>query len=258
MIQYKKGEPIIWFDNVNMGYGDNVVLKDINIIEHDLIVEGKITGQSICFVGRSGRGKSTLFKVLSGLMSPLTGKVVLNFGEVNRLVKEGDVGLVDQKYTLFRHKTVFDTLMFSMRKLSVENKKEIIEESLSQWNLLPHKDKYPNELSGGQRQRVSILEKLLSSNHYIIMDEPISGLDVVAIDNVKDNFKKILSTHEKNTIIFSTHDIDFAIEMADVIYVIGHKEPTDTHSTIVNRYNMLDLTERSSIKNNLIDDLKNS
>ena len=73
MREVTTAEPIIWFDNVTLGYGDNVILRDLNFIEYDLVSTQGITGQSICFVGRSGRGKSTLFKALSGLMEPLSG-----------------------------------------------------------------------------------------------------------------------------------------------------------------------------------------
>lgn len=257
MREITTAEPIIWFDNVTLGYGTEVVLKDLNFIEHDLVSTQGITGQSICFVGRSGRGKSTLFKALSGLMEPLSGNIVLDINGEHRKVKEGDVGFVDQKYTLFRHKTIVEILLYAMRKLKVENKKELIDQSLVDWNLIEHKDKYPNELSGGQRQRVAILEKLLASNHYIIMDEPISGLDIVAINNVKQNFKRVLTTHEKNTIIFSTHDIDFAVEMADVIYVIGHTPDDKKSSTIVSKYNMIN-QDLNAIKLNIISDLEKS
>jgi len=256
MRQIRTADPILWFDNVTLGYGDYTVLKNLNFIEYDLVSDEEITGQSICFVGRSGRGKSTLFKALSGLMEPMEGKIVLDINGEHRKVKEGDVGFVDQKYTLFRHKTIMGILLYAMRKLNVDNKKEIIEQSLHDWNLFEHKDKYPVELSGGQRQRVAILEKLLSSNHYIIMDEPISGLDVVAVNNVKTNFRKVLTTHEKNTIIFSTHDIDFAVEMADIVHVIGHGEDK-SFSTIISSYNLIN-GNLIDLKQQILRDLEKS
>lgn len=257
MRDIRTAEPIIWFDNVTLGYGSEIVLKDLNFIEYDLVSTQGITGQSICFVGRSGRGKSTLFKALSGLMEPLSGNIILDIDGNHRKVKEGDVGFVDQKYTLFRHKTIFEILHYAMRKLKVGNKKEQIDQSLMDWNLFDHKDKYPNELSGGQRQRVAILEKLLSLNHYIIMDEPISGLDVVSVNSVKQNFRKVLSTHDMNTIIFSTHDIDFAVEMADIIYVIGHTPEDKKSSTIISKYNLIN-GDLDVIKMSIISDLEKS
>ncbi len=236
----EKREVLIWFDNVSLGYEkDKPILKDLNIVEQD-IVGG---GQSICFLGRSGRGKSTLFKSLAGLLKPLSGKIVIDIDGTPTIVREGNVGFVDQKYTLFRHKTVMGILLFAMRKRKTSLKEKTAEANaiLLDWGLDGHEEKYPNELSGGQRQRLAVIEKLLASNHYIIMDEPISGLDVVGVNNIKKNFRRVLAAHEKNTIIFSTHDLHFAMEMADVIYIVGRVKPEDTHSTIIERIELYDL-----------------
>src|SRR5690606_26609856 len=74
---------------------------------------------------------------------------------------------------------------------------------------------------GEQRQRTAIIEQIFSSGHYMVLDEPFSGLDVGNIEAVKNSFKLITSSHEYNTIIYSTHDIELAVELADSIYVIG-------------------------------------
>jgi ABC-type nitrate/sulfonate/bicarbonate transport system ATPase subunit len=101
---------------------------------------------------------------------------------------------------------------------------------ISDWGLEACKNQYPNELSGGQRQRTAILEQLLSSGYYMVLDEPFSGLDVGNIVNVKNSFKLINESHELNTIMFSTHDIELAVELADSIYVIGYG--TDTSGKV--------------------------
>ncbi len=89
------------------------------------------------------------------------------------------------------------------------------------------RNQYPNELSGGQKQRTAILEQLLSSGFYMVLDEPFSGLDVGNIQNVKDAFWLINDSNELNTIIFSTHDIELAVELADSIYVLGYGKNHD-------------------------------
>jgi polar amino acid transport system ATP-binding protein len=96
-------------------------------------------------------------------------------------------------------------------------------------------------LSGGQRQRTAIIEQLLTSKHFMVFDEPFSGLDVGNIQSVRDAFDLILSSDELNTIIFSTHDLKLAVELADVIYVIGHPEGVTDYSTIVNKYDLKEL-----------------
>lgn len=220
---YTKGTPLLKVSISSFNYGDNTVLRDIYMTEYDVTTNNNVTGQSIAILGRSGRGKSTLFRVISGLESRHTTEVVLDIDNKPTFVKEGMVGMIDQKYTLFRHMTVEQILKFSLKRNDNLHPSYVLEYAKN-WDLESHLKKYPHELSGGQRQRVAILEKILLGNHYLILDEPISGLDVVAIENVVLNMKRILNEHEKNTLIFSTHDINFAYNIADVIYIIGHEE----------------------------------
>jgi polar amino acid transport system ATP-binding protein len=119
-----------------------------------------------------------------------------------------------------------------------EEKDALITEFLTEWGLLEHKDKYSCELSGGQRQRTAIIEQMLSSKHFMILDEPFSGLDVGNIEKVKTSFQKILDADEYNTIIFSTHDIRLAVELADSIYIIGFPEGVTDYSTVVKHYDL--------------------
>jgi ABC-type nitrate/sulfonate/bicarbonate transport system ATPase subunit len=213
----------------------------------------KKQGQIIAFVGRSGRGKSTLFRTLTGLESPTSGRVLIpdyskpitDGQQPAKIVQEGDVGFVDQKYTLFRHKTVYQALVFALRKTSgsKEEKHEKIMNYLKDWGLEIHKDKYPNQLSGGQRQRTAILEQLLSSGYYMVLDEPFSGLDVGNIENVKAAFHLINNSHDLNTIIFSTHDIELAVELADSLYVVGYKNPEEknAYGTIIKHFDLKEM-----------------
>jgi len=243
---YTTNETLLYVDNVSAGYDGKVIIKDINIIEKNVVRRDKeSTGQVIAVLGRSGRGKSTLFKVLTGLLKPISGQTLIadmSTEDVNdaKELGEGDVGFVDQKYTLFRHKTVTQICQYAMRKtkLSKSEKDMIITDYLTEWGLLEHKDKYPCELSGGQRQRTAIIEQMLTNKHFMILDEPFSGLDVGNIEKVKHSFEKIGSAHESNTIMFSTHDIRIAVELADSIYIIGHPEGVYDYSTIVKHYDL--------------------
>ena len=108
--------------------------------------------------------------------------------------------------------------------MSQQEKEEKILNHLRDWGLEKHRNAFPNELSGGQRQRTAILEQLLSSGYYMVLDEPFSGLDVGNILNVKRSFQLINESNDLNTIIFSTHDIELAVELADSLYVFGYKE----------------------------------
>ena len=134
----------------------------------------------------------------------------------------------------------------TLRKTSLSNteKDEKIKQYLKEWGLENVADKYPNELSGGQRQRTAIIEQLFSSDQFIVLDEPFSGLDVGNIEEVKKSFELLGKSSDFNTVIFSTHDIELAIELAQTIYVIGY--PTingkkEHYGTVVAKYDLRDM-----------------
>ncbi|NJC25779.1 ATP-binding cassette domain-containing protein [Neolewinella antarctica] len=233
MPTYNQAEAILQVQDVGVAYGDKQIIQNINFTEKDVLRPDQVQGQTIAFVGRSGRGKSTLFRSLAGLEKPTQGTILISDLDAQeqeghpplRGVREGDVGFVSQNYVLFRHKTIEQAMEFAMRKredVSETEKGKMITQHLKDWGLYQVKDQYPNELSGGQRQRTAILEQVLSSTNYIIMDEPFSGLDVGNIQNVINAFKLINLSHELATIIFCTHDIELAVELADSLYVIGY------------------------------------
>jgi ABC-type nitrate/sulfonate/bicarbonate transport system ATPase subunit len=248
-VSYEHKETILHVDNLSIAYGDKVIIKDISFEERDVIRKDSPQGQSIAFLGRSGRGKSTLFRALTGLEKPSTGRIlipdyskeIVDGKQPAKMVAEGDVGFVNQKYTLFRHKTVYQSLYYALRKtqISAKEKEEKIMHLLKEWGLESRKDQYPIFLSGGQRQRTAILEQLLSSGYYMVLDEPFSGLDVGNIESVKKAFRLINESHELNTIIFSTHDIELAVELADSIYVLGYKkdDPVEV-GTIIKHFDL--------------------
>lgn len=245
-MKYKETNTLLYVDNLAAGYDDKIIIKDVNIVIKDIVRDGyEATGQTIAFLGRSGRGKSTLFKVLTGLLKPINGNVLISdLKSDNRedaiKLSEGMVGFVDQKYTLFRHKTIQQICEYALRKSTLikPDKDALINKYLTEWGLSEHKDKYPNELSGGQRQRTAIIEQMLTSKHFMILDEPFSGLDIGNIEKVKESFQKISDSDEFNTIIFSTHDIRLAVELADSIYVMGFPEGITDYSTILKHYDL--------------------
>ncbi|HMQ48755.1 MAG TPA: ATP-binding cassette domain-containing protein [Saprospiraceae bacterium] len=223
---------ILSVENLSVKYGDKTIIENINMEERDVVRTGHVQGQSIAILGRSGRGKSTLFRSLCGLEKPSTGFVRIpdfknkkedepyQFKEVH----EGDMGFVNQHYTLFRHKTVEQAMLFAMRKQDGTKQEKLahIHDLLKKWGLYAVRHQYPNELSGGQRQRTAILEQVVGASKYYILDEPFSGLDVGNIERMKETFRLINAEDELNTIIFSTHDIELAIELADSVYVVGY------------------------------------
>ena len=251
-MSYELKDIVLHVENLSVAYGDKVIIRDVNFIERDVTRPNMTQGQTIAVLGRSGRGKSTLFRALTGLVKPSTGKVLIpdytqpakDGMQPAKAVEEGDVGFVDQKYTLFRHKTVSNAFMFALRNstLNDKDKTDKVKLYLQEWGLEKVKDQYPNELSGGQRQRVAIIEQLLSSGHYMVLDEPFSGLDVGNIMNVRKSFDLIDQGHDLNTVIFSTHDIELACELADSIYIVGYPKKEDgtldSVGTIVSHFDL--------------------
>jgi polar amino acid transport system ATP-binding protein len=246
MQNYKEEDTILYVDKLTVGYDNKTIIKDISLMEKNIVREGySSTGQVIAFIGRSGRGKSTLFKALTGLIKPMSGQILLKDmaktdSEDAKIVSEGDIGFVDQKYTLFRHETIEQICMYALRKtkMTKEEKKVLINQYLVEWGLDEHRKKYSCELSGGQRQRTAIIEQMLTDKHFMILDEPASGLDVGNIEKLKVSFNRILNANEYNTIIFSTHDINLAVELSDSIYVLGFPEGVTDYSTIVGHFDL--------------------
>lgn len=251
-MEFSFKETLLYVENISVQYDDVTVIKDINLVEKDVVrANQECTGQMIAIVGRSGRGKSTFLKALTGLVQPSSGKILIKDFEsaevgAAKMVKEGDIGFVDQRYTLFRHKTVYQTLKFALRKtkLAPQEREAKITSYLQEWGLEKFKDKYPNELSGGQRQRTAIIEQLFSSDKLIVLDEPFSGLDVGNIADVKKSFDLLCASSEYNTVLFTTHDLELAIELAQSIYVIGH--PTidgkqQSYGTVVAKYDLREM-----------------
>src|SRR5688572_24750891 len=144
-MEYKLNDTVLHVENLSVAYGDKVIISDINFIERNVTRPNMHQGQTIAVLGRSGRGKSTLFRALTGLVRPTTGKVLIpdysqpptDGMQPAKIVEEGDVGFVDQKYTLFRHKTVFESFMYSLRNANLKSgeQKEKVMEYITEWGL---------------------------------------------------------------------------------------------------------------------------
>ncbi len=242
MNTYTQTGTVLMVENVSVKIGSKTIIADINIEEKNTVRQNIEQGQMIAVVGRSGRGKSTLFKVLTGLRKPTSGRVLIPGPVANQPIEvnEGDVGFVDQKYTLLRHLTLYDQLVYSAKKGNVPAN-EIqgkVMDLLNKWGLDKAKDQYPCHCSGGQRQRAAILCQVLSSGYFLILDEPFSGLDVGNVEDVKAMLRLINTSHDLSTVIFSTHDIELAVELADKIYVLGFQSKEKQVGTIVKTFDL--------------------
>ncbi len=220
-VYYEVHETILKAEGVNVTFGENQVLRDVNLEVKNLHRPGMTLGQVVALLGPSGVGKTTLFRVLAGLDQPDSGSVLVTAEQIP--VRRGMVGVVAQHYPLFAHRTVLGNLVVAGRQagLSAEQAKEKALGLLARFHLDGAESKYPSQLSGGMRQRVSIAQQFMCSDNFLLMDEPFSGLDLVAIERVIRFIDEIASSDELNTIIVVTHDITAAIEVADQIVLIG-------------------------------------
>jgi len=207
--------------DVSLTLGKNVILRDLNLEIRDLYRPGYVTGQIVGLLGPSGIGKTRLFRILSGIDRPDTGEVLI--GEKCEPVQRGKVGVVAQNYPLFEHRTVAGNLELAARMagLSRSAAAEKATAFLKRFCLEDRADLYPCQLSGGQRQRVAIAQQFLCSEHFVLMDEPFSGLDLIAVEQVSKMISEAANSDEMNTVIVVTHDIAAAVTVADTLWLLG-------------------------------------
>lgn len=206
--------------NISLTYhskeGETLALDNINFA----VEEGELFG----IVGPSGCGKTTILSIISGLIKPSQGKVVI------KNVDEGSVaptGYMLQKDQLFGWRSIIKNIM-----LGLEIKKEktpeniaLAEELLKKYGLYDFKDHYPSQLSGGMRQRVALIRTLVLRPEILLLDEPFSALDFQTRLNVCQDVHAIIKS-EKKTAVFVTHDLSEAISMCDKIAVLSARPAT--------------------------------
>jgi polar amino acid transport system ATP-binding protein/sulfate transport system ATP-binding protein len=220
MTDFTYQEPLLTLHNVSQQFGGELVLRDINVQVRDVVRPGVQQGQVVGFYGRSGMGKSVLSRIIAGLLPPSTGTVEV--GTPARPVQTGDVGFVQQRYPLFNHRTLLDNLLVAAtRKHPPAEALARAESFLERFGLAAHRRKYPAMLSGGQRQRAAIAQQLLCSEHFIILDEPFSGLDIAMIDEVKKIIVEVTTLHDLNTVVIVSHDLNTTTAISDTLWLLA-------------------------------------
>ena len=219
--QYRYDKTLLKVSGVSHSYADQPVLRDVNFEIRDIIRPDTTTGQVVALLGPSGMGKSTLFRIMAGLMAPDTGSVQVGIDA--RTVEPGMVGVVFQNYQLFEHRTVLSNLVVAARQSGLKGKAAVdcAEGMLQRFGLEQYAKRYPVQMSGGQRQRVAIAQQFVCSQHFLLMDEPFSGLDPLAIENVSKLITEVANLDELNTIIVVTHNIEAALQVADAVIILG-------------------------------------
>lgn len=238
------GSSVLRVENLSLAFGaDTPILRDINFDILDVTRPGITQGQIVGLLGPSGIGKTLLFEMLSGLRRPTTGTICINNKE--EAVSPGRVGVVQQHYPLFQHRTLRENLEVALRNrvLAAPERQTIVNTQLDRLGLLPHASKYPAQLSGGQRQRAAIAQQLLCSGQFLLLDEPFSGLDPRMVTQVQNLLREVTQLDELNTVILISHDIVATTALADTLLVIGRETLPDgttrPGATIRHRYDLV-------------------
>ena len=199
--------------SLNAYYDKLHVLKDIN-----LNVE---KGEILSLIGPSGSGKSSLLKMLVGLLKPKSGDVMLNDKQVNysnnsdlRLIRE-QIAIVFQQYNLFQNMNVLKNVCIAPTKIQKRDQKQVEEQAINLLEKVGLKDKlksYPDELSGGQQQRVAIARALCLNPEILLLDEVTSALDPELVQEVLDSVRLLAS--EGMTMLIVSHEMSFVKEVS--------------------------------------------
>lgn len=220
-VNYEIRQTLLRVEDLSLNLGGNQILQNLSLEIRNLHRPGLATGQVVGLLGPSGIGKTRLFRILAGLDQPDSGTVLV--GEKSEPVKKGMIGVVAQNYPLFQHRTVLGNLLVAGKRsgLAAAQVLEKAQSYLQRFQLTDRAHLYPSQLSGGQKQRVAIAQQFMCSEHFLLMDEPFSGLDLVAVDRVCELISEVASADDLNTIIVVTHDIVAALEVCDTILLLG-------------------------------------
>ena len=207
------GSPVVVFDRVSLAFDENVVLRDISFT--------LIKGHSKIFLGASGSGKSTVLKLILGLLKPDAGVVWVNGERVDRLSEwelmkvRADLGMVFQEGALFDSLTVAENVGFKLLEEGMPEERvwSRVDEVLGFIGLAEFADRMPSELSGGQRRRVAIARDMSYNPRILLYDEATTGLDPITADTVDNEIIKLRDLEETSSIVV-THQLRDAFRIA--------------------------------------------
>ena len=208
------GSPIVVFDKVSLAFDDSVILKNISFTV--------ITGHTKIILGASGSGKSTILKLILGLLRPDEGVVWVNgervdqMSEMQLMTVRADLGMVFQEGALFDSLTVAENVgykLFEERVMPAGEVRRRVEEVLGFIGLGEFTDRMPSELSGGQRRRVAIARAMAAKPRILLYDEPTTGLDPITAITVDDEIIKLRDLESVSSILV-THQLRDAFYVA--------------------------------------------
>lgn len=216
-----KNEKIVEVKNLKKQYGDNIILKDINLYIN--------RGEVVSLIGPSGSGKSTILRCIVDLESITSGEILIegnNLADKNvdkKIKKEMllKTGMVFQTFNLFPHLSVRNNIVKTLKlvkKIDTSEAEAIAKKMLDLVGLSDKMNSFPNELSGGQKQRVAIARALALQPDILLFDEPTSALDPELVKEVLDIIRKL--KEQKITMLIVSHEMNFVREISDRVVVM--------------------------------------
>ena len=193
------------------------------------------SGKLTCLLGDSGSGKTTILRLLAGLETPTKGSIVIenklvtSDNNINIEANKRNIGFIFQDLALWPHFTVYKNIAFGLQEQKAENIKQTVTNILTQFGIEEQINKYPHQLSGGQKQLVAIARSLVIKPNILLMDEPLSNLDVKLKHKLLEHIKTIKQQHDL-TVVYVTHDHREAFEIADNIVVLNNGKIEDSGS----------------------------
>jgi len=202
---------VIRVESVTKTFSGNTILSDISFVLKQ--------GMSLSVIGPSGCGKTTLLYIISGLINPSSGRVLIDGSEVKGT--ESRTAFILQDYGLLPWKSVLQNVELGMkiRGISAEERRDSAIKILSDLGIDSHVDRYPSNLSGGEKQRVAIARALAAGPEILLMDEPFSSLDTLTRERLQYTMSD-LQRERGLTMITVTHSIEEAVFLGDEIMVM--------------------------------------
>ena len=211
---------LIKFENVSKCYENGIkIIDDLNFT-----IDSE---EFITLIGKSGCGKTTMLKLINGLIKPDSGKIFISGKEINQwdiIELRRSIGYVIQQIGLFPHMSIEDNIgyVLNIKKVSKQERNKKARELIELVGLSSeYLKKYPRELSGGQNQRVGVARALASNPDIILMDEPFGAVDDITRRVLQEEILK-LNERLKKTIVFVTHDIDEAFRLGSRIVLFDN------------------------------------
>ena len=216
---------MIKLKKINHAYHSKSVIYDLDLN----ISPNELT----CLLGSSGCGKSTILRLIAGLEVPqsgqieIDGQIVTETGKILVPAFRRGIGFVFQDLALWPHFTVYENIAFGLKQKKLPDVKYTVSEMLEYFNLRKQETKYPHQLSGGQKQLVAIARSLVLNPKILLMDEPLSDLDVKLKRKLLEYIKQLKQNFDI-TIVYVTHDHKEAFAIADKVVVLQEGRIADS------------------------------